>query len=90
MPTILLAIFGIGLGHELPLVRYAAQVFPSTWGKGTDAPYHRCNNQAPRLKELDHAQGGHVDATSIAALLSTKKKDDKRDPQMYQSKKGND
>jgi IS5 family transposase len=31
-----------------------------------------------------------VDATLIAALLSTKNKDRKRDPEMHQSKKGND
>jgi hypothetical protein len=35
-------------------------------------------------------EGTIVDATLIAAPPSTKNKDDKRDPEMHQSKKGND
>ena len=35
-------------------------------------------------------EGTIVDATLIAAPPSTKNKDKKRDPEMHQSKKGND
>ena len=35
-------------------------------------------------------EGTIVDATLIAAAPSTKNKDKKRDPEMHQSKKGND
>ncbi len=40
-------------------------------------------------KGLMHRQGTVVDATLIAAPSSTKNKDGKRDPQMHQTKKGN-
>lgn len=50
--------------------------------------FEAINGHLPE-KGLMLREGTIVDATLIAAPLSTKNKDDKRDPEMHESKKGN-
>jgi hypothetical protein len=63
--------------------------YPKTSRKGGHLPYPLATQAHLSARDMTMRQGTIVDATLIAAPSSTKNKGGKRDPEMHQTKKGN-